>query len=737
MRRRLSLEDVIRQPAPGLDHPTAAAFAPGGGAVVYLQSADGTLVQSLWWHDLGSGDRRVLAGPTAATDAETALTHEEQLRRERRRTSELGVTEFAWSTDVTSRALLVPRAGEALVAVLGEGVPQLAPLPGVAGTSCTVLSPDGSLLAFVRDGDLWVAPVGPLAAGPVRRLTDDAEPGVTNGLAEYVAAEELGRFDGLWWAADGGAIAYAHVDERDVPPFLIAHLGAEQPRHEEHRYPFAGGPNARVSLHVAVVGGGQPRPVDLPLAPGDYLARVVARPQGGWWAAVMPRAQRALAWWSVAPDGSAAPGWTEEGAPWMNLDDDTRVLSDGRILRSTEVTGFRHLELRLPDGTPDRRLTDGTWMITAVVHVDEARQEVLFLGTRDGATQRHLYAVPLGAPEPVADPPRLTTEPGWHSVVFSRDGEAWLDSWSSLEQAPTVVVRERDGPARATLHQPSSTPGEIGVAPPQLMELLAADGATPLHAALYLPEPSAGDPPPCVVWVYGGPHAQYVRDSWEVTVAMLRQYLASAGAAVLVVDNRGSANRGIAFEAPLAGQLGREEVADQAAAVRQLAARGQIDATRVGVTGGSYGGFMTLMCMAREPSLFRVGAAISPVTDWDGYDTAYTERYLGMPDANPDGYRASAATTYVGAIVGELLIVHGALDENVHLRHSVRLLTALQAAGTNAAFVLLGDQRHRMRGHQALHARDRATAAHLLRGLGLALPEDLGNDGAPIPPPSP
>jgi dipeptidyl-peptidase-4 len=728
MPKRLSVDDICRLPLPGTDIPGSVTFTPDGGSLTYLRSTDGSLVRSLWRHDLDGGERRILAGPLAEASREESLGHEEQLRRERTRTSELGVTEYAWATDAAEPTLVVPIAGRVFVAVGDETLTGVRPLVGVENASCAVVAPDGRRVALVREGDLWVAPVD---GSPLRRLTDDVEPGVFNGLAEYVAAEELGRFEGLWWSADSQQIAYAHVDERAVPPYAIAHVGDDSPAHEEHRYPFAGGPNARVSFRVVAAEGGPSVQVELGMAPDDYLARVVPDPTGGWLAAVLPRGQRSLRWLRVAADGSARELWVEAAQPWINLDDDTRVLADGRVLRSTESTGYRHLELRLPDGSLDRRLTDGDWAVTGVLHLDEGREEVLFTATRDGVTERHEYAVPIAAEAPIRDPQRLTPEPGWHEAVVSRDGGRWVDTWSTPEDAPRVVVRSRDGGAAITILEQTVTPASLGLAPPELLELTAADGTTRLHAALYRPSPDPtappppAAPPPCVVWVYGGPHSQYVKCAWEMTVHPLRQYLAQQGAAVLVVDNRGTANRGLAFESVLDGRLGAAELDDQLAAVDQLAARGEIDRGRVGITGGSYGGLMTLFAMARAPGTFRVGVAVSPVTAQDGYDTAYTERYLGTPASNPDGYRASSPLTCAADLGGRLLLIHGAIDENVHLRHSVRLVAALQALGRDLELVVLPYDRHRARTRVGLRTRDRRTVRHLLEGLGLPLPREV------------
>jgi dipeptidyl-peptidase-4 len=450
-----------------------------------------------------------------------------------------------------------------------------------------------------------------------------------------------------------------------------------------------------------------------------------AHPAGGWLAGVLSRDQRSLAWHRVASDASAERLWVEELDPWINVDDHTRVLPDGRILRSSERSGFRHLELRTPTGDLERVLTVGEWVVTQVVAISAARREVLFAATRDGVLERHLYAASLDAPEPVDDPIRLTTEPGWHSIVAQDDGERWIDTWSDLEHAPSVTVATRGGEV-ALIHASSTTAAGEQLQPPEMLELLAADGKTPLHAALYraAPRPAADGPPPAVVWVYGGPHSQYVMRSWEVTVHRLRQYLAQRGVTVVVVDNRGTFFRGLAFEAPIRRQLGRTEVADQAAVVRQLAARDELKPSRVGIVGGSYGGFMTILSMALEPELFRVGVAMAPVTDWAGYDTAYTERYLGLPAEDPEAYQRSSVLGMARAVTGDLLLIHGTSDENVHLEHSQRLVEAFRSAGRELELIKLPEQRHTTRG-AALGVREQRAVAHLLRGLGLSLPEDL------------
>jgi dipeptidyl-peptidase-4 len=714
MTRRLTIADIVRQPLPGMDAPVKIGFTPDAAALLYLQAPAESIVRSLWRHDLASGERMLLAGPA---DGSRPPSRDEELRRERMRERGGGVTDYQQADDGT---LLVPLSGRLYVT---RAAAPVHPLPSIDEVQDARLSPDGRHIAFVRGGDVHV--VASDGDGGLLQLTHDAGEGVQNGVPEYVAAEELGRHAGMWWSADSALLAYAHVDEREVAPYLIQHLGQKSVEVETHRYPFAGGRNARVSLRIGdPLGGTASDDVDLGMQPDDYLARVVAHPHGGWLVAVLPRDQRSLRWLRVDASNAATELWVERSTPWLNLDDDTRVLSDGRIMRSTERTGFRHLELRLPDGTFDRQLTSGEWVVTGVVHIDEGRDEVLFTGTRDGVLERHVYATSLAGGEPA----RLSDARGWHAATASRDGSLWVDSWSSLDQSPAVALRFRDAPrAPLVIHSASESAVSVALPPPELRQVTAADGTTSLSTAIYRPADRAdGDlqPPAAVVWVYGGPHSQKVADEWSLTVELHRQMLRQLGFVVVVVDNRGTAHRGLAFEAPLWRQLGEVEIADQAAAVRQLAAEGVLDAARVGITGASYGGFLSLMAMLREPDLFRVGVAAAPVTHWRLYDSADVERYLGTPEANADGYDASSLLALADNLRGPALVIHGLVDENVHFRHTARLLSALAAADRDVDLLVFPDERHGERGAAARRQRQRQALGFLCRHLGRPLPPD-------------
>ncbi|MGC9400366.1 MAG: S9 family peptidase [Anaerolineae bacterium] len=683
MQKQIPIEEVARYPRPGMAIPGHLAFSPDDALITYLFSAEGDLRQRLYAFDPATGRASVLAQAPDG-DTEMSLTLEEKLRRERQRQRAEGITRYAWAKE-TPRLLIPLRDGIYVKETADAPLRRL--VSADAGPLLDPqLSPGGTHVAYVQHGELTVAPV---AGGEPQPLTTGAQvDGITHGLAEYIAQEELHREHGFWWSPDGAYLAFTEVDERHVPRYRIVHQGRERLIEETHRYPFAGQANAQVRLGVVPATGGEP--VWMDLGDFEYLARVRWWPDGSLVAQVQNREQTELRLVHLNPrTGAGETLLVETNDVWVNLHAMLKPLDDGRFLWASERTGFRHLYLYDGDGRLIRPLTEGAWMVTSVAGVDEARGLVYFTGTRDGPRERHLYVVPLEGGEPR----RITHAAGTHKVTLDHACRRFVDVHSALDRPPTVTLRNVDSGGLLDVIHDEDDPriDALGLTPPEPVTLESRDGVT-LHGLLY--RPTGPGPHPTVVSVYGGPHAQLAVDAWGPTADLQRQHLRSQGFAVFVLDNRGSAGRGLAFEGALRRHMGSVEVQDQVDGVRWLIEQGIADPVRVGITGWSYGGYMTLMCLLKAPEVFRVGVAGAPVTAWDGYDTHYTERYMGTPDANPEGYTQSSALTHVEALTGELLIVHGLIDENVHFRHSARLIKRLIEARKRYALLLFPDERH-------------------------------------------
>lgn len=688
---RIPLEAVATYPVPGMTAPSAFAFGPDDRLVTYLHSPESTLHQQLYAFDPETGRHWQLVIPPGAGDQEETLSLEEKLRRERARSLALGVTNYAWA-DQRPR-LLLPLGGEIYVQ---DGVgASLRHLVGKENGPALdpQLSPDGAWVAYVQDAELYVVSAD---GGTPRQLTTGARgTGCTHGLAEYIAQEEMDRKRGFWWSPDGQWLAFTAVDETAIPIYRIVHQGSDAlggAAQEDHHYPFAGQANASVRLGIIPVAGGDP--LWLELGDAEYLARVTWFPDGSLVAQLENRAQTELRLVRFDPQtGQGKLLLSETNDVWINLHVMLRPLRDGRFIWASERTGFMHLYLYDAAGTMVRPLTQGEWLVDAVEGVDEARGLVYFSATREHPTERHLYVVPLEGGEVRG----ITQESGMHQVTLDHAYRRFVDVYCSLDQPPTATLRSlADGAALASVYTDMDPRIEaLGLRPPGMVEFKNRDGVT-LYGALYVPseEQFGPGPYPTIVYVYGGPHAQMVVHHWRMAATMRAQYLRSLGFLVFVTDNRGSARRGLAFEGAIKHNLGDLEVRDQVDGVRWLVEQGLTDSARVGVYGWSYGGTMALMCLARAPETFRVAVSGAPVTHWDGYDTHYTERYMGTPLSNPTGYATGNVMAHVEAIQGKLLLVHGLIDENVHFRHTARLINALIRARKRYDLLLFPNERH-------------------------------------------
>ncbi|MBX3707484.1 MAG: alpha/beta fold hydrolase [Pseudomonadales bacterium] len=669
--------------------PVDPRFVPDGRAIAFLRVADDDRERmDLWRYELATGTSRLwvsgarLVAPSEAPSG--AATDAEKAERERRRQFSRGITRYQFCS--SGARLLLPVDGAAYVLELADDLLRRVTPPGTRQTDIR-FAPGGERLSYVRDGNLYLLDV---ATGSERALTHDGGATVSYGIAEFIAQEEMHRFDGHWWSPDGRCIAYTRVDESPVAPSERYEIDADAIRVVQQRYPYAGAANAAVTLHVHDLDSGRTHDLAWQSAPDDYLARV------DWWGTrvvvqAQSRDQRRLDVAAIdARTGSrevllSESAGTASTGHWINLHDNLRPLDDHALLWTSERDGHAHL-YRFSNGSLEQ-LTAGEGRISRILWADP--RQALVLGWFDDPTEQHVYSVTIGSGPP-GRPTRLTAAPGWHEVVASPDGTRLLDRHTALDSPGSLGVIERlrdTDPVRHAIAAERIEPGHpyhpflARHATPRLGTLAAEDGQ---RLYFRLTRPTGGQPPsngyPVIVNVYGGPGVQRVRNEWS---PLLLQLLAGHGYAVLELDNRGSGYRCPRFEAPIRGLLGDVEVRDQLRGVEFLQSLDWVDPTRIGVMGHSYGGYMALLCLLKAPGIVRAAVATAPVTDWTLYDTHYTERYLGTPADNAAGYAASSVEPYLDGLdldglAGRLLLVHGMADDNVLYTHSTRLYRALQ-----------------------------------------------------------
>ena len=606
-----------------------------------------------------------------------------------------------WSAD--GKQLLVVRSGDLFLLDAFTGARRQLTKTGTQERD-PKLSPDGKHLAFRAGHDLQVMD---LATRKLKPLTKGGSDLLRNGELDWVYPEELALSTAYWWSPDSRRIAYLQFDVSPVPIYPHGDITQVRPVSEPQRYPQAGTDNSKVRLGIVAASGGTTKWVDLPEIDGRLIARVNWLPDSSALAVLLlNRVQNDLRW--VRTDGKTVTAiYSQQDPAWINLKDDYRFLTKTpRLLFGAERPDFRHLHLKnLTGGDEPIAITRGDWEVTDLACVDEAHDLIYFTGTETSPLERHLYRMKLDG----TGKTQLTKGRGTHTVSMPDTCAYFVDSHSSLIQAPRRTLHSADGHLLAVLQEADTkVTGEFEILPTELTTFRSQDG-TLFHARLI--KPAGFDPTkkyPAIVQVYGGPHAQTVRDSWQG--ANYDQYLAQRGFVIWQTDNRGSAGRGHAWESKLYRRLGKQELEDQVEGVKHLVSLGFVDPARVGVNGWSYGGFMTLYSLFNAPEIFSAGIAGAPVTDWRQYDTIYTERYLGLPQQNEDGYKASSPVYQAANLKGKLMLVHNFEDDNVLFQHSLRMADALQKAGKPFDFMLYPQKAHGVGGSVRRHMLEGMTA---------------------------
>lgn len=678
---KLSVARIYDSPDINGPTPKSLQFDPTGRRVTFLKGKEDAYDQlDLWEYNIADGEYRLLVdSKTLAPEEE--LSEVERAHRERMRLFANGIVSYQWSND--GNTLLFPLNGKLYLYQLTDRTTTELPIDPKETPTDIQFSPKNRFISFVDQDNLYLFDIH---TGEKKQLTTDGDGTVYNGRAEFIAEEEMNRYKGYWWSGDEKQIAFIRVNEEPVEMVKRVEIYADDVKIRDQRYPFAGTANADCELRIVNLETGNTETVPLDGYKDWYMARVCWTPDNKNVAVQMiSRDQKTLDLLLVDSE-SRTPKviLQEKSETWINLHDDLHFLTQQNgFIWSSERSGYNHLYLYNLEGNLIRPLTKGDWKVSSFMGVNEEEGHLFFEGFATSPLEKHLYRTDiLGGDDSMH---QITKLPGWHQVTLAKDTCTYIDTFSNTTTPPQVSLHQASGERILFLEEnriDSSHPYFPFLATHQEREfgtIKASDGQD-LH--FQLTKPTHFDPDqkyPVIVTVYGGPHVQCVKNSWSSGHGGLwEQVMADRGYVIFTLDNRGSFNKGKAFEDSIHLKLGAVEVEDQKAGAEYLQELPFVDPERIGVFGWSYGGFMTLMMLFKEPGIFKTGTAVAPVTDWKDYDTCYTERYLGHPEVNSEGYENSSVFPYVHKDIGSLLLIHGMADDNVLYTNTVKLVDELQ-----------------------------------------------------------
>jgi dipeptidyl-peptidase-4 len=667
----------------------AAVWAPDGKRFAYVEQ------NRIWQYDVPSAKRRELVTLSTLQAKAVAPPTPDVTDWKNRRVAEQSIQ---WSS--SGKDILVLESGDLFLLHTDTG--DWTQLTATSESERDPkLSPDGRFVSFRREHDLYCLDIHTKRA---RRLTRDGSATLLNAELDWVYPEELELSTAHWWSPDGRWIAYLQFDVSHEPEFPLADLTGARAKLEPERFPQPGTPNADVRLGVVSPDGGATRWMDLGETRDRLLARVYWSPDSRTLAVErLNRVQNRLdLLFADAATGTSRVALTEHDPYWINVNDLFRFLKSGKFLWGSERDGFLHLYMHGADGRQEAQITRGEWQVTGVAGVDEAAREIYYVSSEASPLERQLYRIGLNGKHKAP----LSRSAGTHTISMGGTCEYYLDTASSLAAPPRTTLHKRDGTQLSVYREPEEM--EYEILPTEIVAVKAADG-TLLYARMIKPAGfTPGKKYPVIVMVYGGPGVQSVRDTWQG--ATWDQALAQRGFLIWQLDNHGSTGRGHRFESPIYHHMGALELKDQQEGIRHLASLGFVDTSRMGLYGWSYGGYMTLYSLLHAPGVFRAGISGAPVTDWHNYDSIYTERYMGLPQDNEEGYKASSPLGKAEALTAKLMLIHNIEDDNVHFQNTLQMANALERAGKHFQMLVYPQKTHAVTGRLRRNLLEQTTA---------------------------
>ena len=556
-------------------------------------------------------------------------------------------------------------------------------------------SPDGRMISFIRNNNLYVEDI---ASQREHALTRDGNPKLLNGRLDWVYQEELygrGNFGAYWWSPDSTRIAFLQLDEHPVPNFVVVdHIPYDQ-NVEDTPYPKTGDPNPIARLGVVNAAGGDIRWVDTYKYPADdrLIVRVGWTPDGKKVIyQAQNREQTFLDLNSANPvDGKSSTMFRETTKAWVEVvDDGLRYLKDGSFLWLSDRNGWRHIYHYGADGKLIKQVTSGDWDVRSLEEVDEGKGTVYFSGSEHSFIANHEYSIKLDG----SGLNRLTNTEGNHRSSFNSTASHFIDSWNDVNTPTQVKLYDSAGKlVRAIDENKVDALKQYKLGKVEFMNVKTRDGFTMEAMMIKPPDFDASKKYPVMSYTYSGPQSQSVRNAWGGTRYLWHQMLAQKGYIIWICDNRTASNKGVNSAWPLYKNFGELELRDLEDGYAWLKGQPYVDGSRIGLWGWSYGGFMTSYALTHSQT-FKIGIAGGTVSDWRNYDSIYTERYMQTPQNNSDGYWKSSPVHYAKDLHGKLLLIHGAIDDNVHMANTIQFLYELQKSGKQVQLMVYPKSRH-------------------------------------------
>ncbi|ARN72602.1 S9 family peptidase [Nonlabens tegetincola] len=612
---------------------------------------------------------------------------------------EIGIPIYSYEMNDSENKILITSQSESIfryssydkVHVYDRNTKELTPISDHLVRSAA-LSPDGTKVAYVFENNIYYQD---LKNNTTTQVTKDGKNNeLINGVTDWVNEEEFGFVRAYQWSPDSQQIAFLSFDEKEVPEFSMDVYGNDLYQYPYvFKYPKAGEQNATVKLHVYSLLSQKRKEINLNRNEEYYVARINYAPTGTLTAQVLNRHQNVLDFYYVDTAGNASIAFTEKDDAYVDVSDDLTFLQDGSFLWTSEKDNWKHIYLYDKNGKEKRQITSGEWDVTAYYGYDAKKQRIYFQSTEDGSINRGVYSISLTGKKKR----KLSNKIGTNRASFSKNFTYFINTYSSATTPPVYTLHKaKDGALVREIKNNN-----------QLKEVLKdyqfseKEFVTiPVNGNdlnMWMMKPVDFDPKksyPLLMFQYSGPGSQQVANSWYGANDYWHSMLANEGYIIACVDGRGTGYKGADFKKVTQKELGKYEVEDQIAAAEVLGEMDYIDASRIGIWGWSYGGFMSSNCILKGNDVFSTAIAVAPVTNWRFYDSIYTERYMTTPQENASGYDENSPINHVDKLKGKYLLIHGSADDNVHVQNTMRMIEALVQANKQFDWAIYPDKNH-------------------------------------------